>query len=367
MQDSASAITLTQAYDAIMTLIRINRPLMMWGPPGIGKSEIVHGLQREPSLGRVKVVDVRLALWDPTDLKGMPFYDPESKTMRWAEPSELPSVFDGENYDTIILFLDELPGATPMVQSAAYQLVLDRKVGTYTLPDNVRIIAAGNRESDKGVTFKMPSPLANRFVHVEVKVDYDSWLNWAAANQVHADVIGYITANKRDLFEFDVKSASRAWPSPRTWTYASDILYDKSSVATTNILINGTVGEGIALKFAAHRENNVLLPEAADILDGKITELGDVDSISAKFSLTVNLCYELKARNDDADMDRDEWFKMADNFFKFMMKNFEPEMNVMGAQFALNTYKLPFNPSKITSFVDFHKRYGKFIMAATAA
>ena len=365
MQDSTTAVTLKQAYNAIMTLIRINRPMMIWGGPGIGKSDLVNSLARDPKLGRCKVIDVRLALWDPTDLKGMPYYDPDTKTMAWAAPNELPTVFDGENYDNIILFLDELPGATPMVQSAAYQLVLNRRVGTYVLPDNVRIIAAGNRETDKGVTFKMPSPLANRFVHLEVKVDFDSWLDWAASARIHPDIIGYLNANKKDLYEFDPKSASRAWASPRTWEYASDILYADTDLSTTNILLNGTLGEGITLKFVAERENNISLPNARDVLAGKILEL-DTDSISAKFNMTANLCYELLELNENEDIDKDEWFVYADNFFKFMMANFEPEMNVMGAQFALNTYKLPFNPTKITSFAEFHKRYGKFIMAATA-
>ena len=106
-------------------------------------------------------------------------------------------------YDHIVLFLDEMNSAAPSVQAAAYQLILNRRVGTYKLPDNVMIVAAGNREADKGVTYRMPAPLANRFIHLELAVDFGDWFQWAVDNNIHKDVVGYLTFAKKDLYDFD--------------------------------------------------------------------------------------------------------------------------------------------------------------------
>jgi MoxR-like ATPase len=122
--------------------------------------------------------------------------------MSWAPPVELPDAELAKKHKKIILFLDEMNSAAPAVQAAAYQLILNRKVGTYTLPSNVMIVAAGNRETDKGVTYRMPAPLANRFVHLEMRVDFEDWLIWATENKIHSDVVGYLTFAKQDLYDF---------------------------------------------------------------------------------------------------------------------------------------------------------------------
>ena len=133
------------------------RPLFLWGPPGIGKSDIMQ--QITDDLEKAFLIDIRLSLWDPTDVKGMPYYAVNDNTMKWAPPVELPVEALAKKYKTIVLFLDEMNSAAPAVQAAAYQLILNRRVGTYKLPDNVVIVAAGNRETDKGVTYRMsPCP-----------------------------------------------------------------------------------------------------------------------------------------------------------------------------------------------------------------
>ena len=161
-----------QAISALKHCIDLQRPVMVWGAPGIGKSDIIKQIGDE---AKREVIDIRLPLWEPTDIKGIPFYNSKSNLMEWAPPIELPS----DPKSKAILFLDEINAAPPAVQAAAYQLILNRQVGAYKLPEGVSIVAAGNRETDRGVTFRMPAPLSNRFVHLEMKADFEDWFEWA--------------------------------------------------------------------------------------------------------------------------------------------------------------------------------------------
>lgn len=346
--------TPNEAKAAIRKCFKVNRPVFMWGPPGIGKSDIVHQIGDEQ--GR-EVIDVRLSLWEPTDIKGIPYYNPEMQTMTWAPPSELPS--DPES--TAILFLDELNSAAPATQAAAYQLILNRRVGTYRLPKGVSIVAAGNRESDKGVTYRMPAPLANRFLHLELKTSFDDWQDWAVKNKIHEQVIGYVGFAKQDLYDFDPRSSSRAFATPRSWSFVSDLLMDDDlSESTLTDLVSGAIGDGLAVKFMAHRKIAKQLPRPDEILKGNVKTLA-IKEISAMYSLTISMCYELQ---ESANTKSPEFNKQADCFFRFMMDNFPTEIVVMGAKVALTQYNLPFDASKLTNFDEFHDKYGKYIISA---
>jgi len=256
--------------------------------------------------------------------------------------------------------LDELNSAAPAVQAAAYQLILNRRVGQYKLPDGVAIVAAGNRDADKGVTYRMPAPLANRFVHVELRVDYDDWMIWATNNQIHPDVVGYVTFAKQDLYDFDPKGSSRSFATPRSWSFVSELLTDDLPESTLTDLVAGAVGEGLAVKFMNHRKVSGQLPNPSDILSGKVKDL-KTKEISAMYSLTVSLCYELRQAHENKTKN---WNDMADRFFNYMMDNFETELVVMGAKIALTNYQLPFDPSKLKSFDRFHKKFGKYVITA---
>jgi hypothetical protein len=347
------------AKKSLRKAFKNKRPIFLWGPPGIGKSDVIKQLGLELD---AHVIDVRLSLWEPTDIKGIPYFDSNSNTMVWAPPGELPSKEFAKNHKQIILFMDEMNSAAPSVQAAAYQLVLNRRVGTYELPDNVVMVAAGNRETDKGVTYRMPAPLANRFVHLEMTYDFDDWLEWATENRIHTDVVGFLSFSKKDLYDFDPKSSSRAFATPRSWVFVSELLHDDDTDAETlTDLTSGAVGEGLALKFMAHRKHSSKMPNPSDILNGKVKKM-DSKEISAMYSLTVSLCYELK---DACDKNVKNWNEMTNNFFEFMMNNFDTEMVIMGTKVALSTYKLPLDPDEIACFDDFHAKYGRFIAQAT--
>ena len=346
------------AKKSILRAFKKQRPIFIWGPPGIGKSDIVS--QITETFDNSHLIDIRLSLWEPTDIKGIPYYASNDNTMKWAPPVELPDEKMAKKYKTIVLFLDEMNSAAPAVQAAAYQLILNRRVGTYKLPDNVLIVAAGNREADKGVTYRMPSPLANRFVHLEIKVDFDDWFAWAVQNDVHQDVVGYLSFSKKDLYDFDPKSPSRSFATPRSWSFVSDLLEDDDDETTTTDLVSGSVGEGLAVKFMAHRKVSAQLPNPSEVLAGKVKTM-ETKEISAMYSLTVSLCYELKEASDKSDKKFDD---KVNNFLRFAMDNFDTELVVMGIKLALTQYQLPIDPDEVECFDEFHERFGKYIKAA---
>ena len=354
-------VTPNKAKAALRVAMKKKRPIFLWGPPGIGKSDVV--AQITGSLSNSHLIDIRLSLWEPTDIKGIPYFDSNANKMVWGAPAELPDEAMAANYDHIVLFLDEMNSAAPAVQAAAYQLILNRRVGQYRLPDNVIIVAAGNREADKGVTYRMPAPLANRFIHLEMAVNFDDWFQWAVNNRIHKDVVGFLNFSKKDLYDFDPRSPSRSFATPRSWSFVSELLEDNIDESTTTDLVAGAVGEGLAVKFMAHRKVASAMPDPSDILAGKVKEM-KTKEISAMYSLTVSLCYELKEASDANDKKFDD---KVNNFLRFTMDNFDTELVVMGIKLALTQYELPIDPDAVECFDEFHDRYGKYIKAAQAA
>jgi hypothetical protein len=353
-------VTSVQLRRALLKAFKVKRPVFIWGPPGVGKSEVVADITEE--MGGL-MIDLRMAQMEPTDIRGIPFFNKDLNKMDWAEPIDLPDQELASQYPLIVLFLDEMNSAPPAVQAAGYQLILNRRVGKYRLPDNVVIVAAGNRDVDKGVTYRMPMPLANRFIHLEMRPDFNAWQNWAVNKGIHKDVVGYLSFAKNDMYDFNAKSSSRAFATPRSWVFVSQLLDDNDTdTDTLEHLIAGSVGEGLAIKFMAHRKVAARMPNPADILNGKVTDLA-IKEISAMYSLTTAMCYELKEAHENK-VDSKKFHNMAQYFFDYMMNNFETELVVMGAKVALKTFKLPIEPSQLKNFDEFHKKYGKYIINA---
>ncbi|MCF6205519.1 MAG: MoxR family ATPase [Sulfurovum sp.] len=251
-------------------LIDKQLPVFIWGAPGIGKSSIVKQIAQTKGLD---FLDLRLSLLDPTDLKGIPFFNAETKEGVWAKPSFLPSDPDSKG----ILFLDEINTAPPAVQASAYQLILDRKVGEYELPKGWSIVAAGNRENDRGVVYKMPPPLANRFVHFEMEVDFEDWKAWAYQAGIESAIIGYLAYDKSMLFTFDPTSNEKAFATPRSWEYVDSIV--KSGIESDLLLdsISGAVGREAAVGYSSFKKVMKQLPDLNTILEGSLTQLDEED------------------------------------------------------------------------------------------
>ena len=246
--------------EALHHLVRIRQPVFLWGPPGVGKSRLVADVAPRP--GR-KLYDLRAVLLDPVDLRGLPRISDEGITS-WCVPEFLPHPQDTEEG---ILFLDELNAAPPLVQAACYQLILDRRVGQYRLPDGWAVVAAGNRESDRAVTYRMPSALANRMVHLDVECHIDDWLDWARDNGIREEIQAFLRFRPRLLHDFDPRSSDRAFASPRSWEFASRILDAAPDGPLEEELLAGTIGQAAAAELSGFLREWRHLPSVESVLN----------------------------------------------------------------------------------------------------
>ncbi|HEY9150481.1 MAG: AAA family ATPase [Gammaproteobacteria bacterium] len=238
-------------------------PVMLWGPPGVGKSQMVAQVAADHD---VPVIDIRLSQMEPSDLRGIPFRVGDH--VEWAVPAMLP---DAARHGLRgILFLDEITSVPPSVSAAAYQLILDRRLGAYEVPEGWAIFAAGNRQGDRGVTYTMPAPLANRFSHFELDVNLDDWVAWAYAHGIDERLIGFLRFRPELLFEFDPAHNPVAFPSPRSWEFAHRALH---KFGDNNELMVGAlqacVGPAAGVELAAFVDNLDQLPDIDAILRGE--------------------------------------------------------------------------------------------------
>jgi len=269
----------SETITTMRSLIESKIPTFLWGAPGIGKSSIIKQIAHDME---IECIDLRLSLMDPTDLKGIPFYEKESHTALWAPPSFLPRTGRG------ILFLDELNSAAPAVQASAYQLILDRKVGEYTLPDGWAIVAAGNREGDRGVVYRLPSPLANRFVHIEMEVSVEDWREWAIKRGVDSRIVAYIGFKNDALFTFNPTTNERSFATPRSWEAVHNVLQSTLPKHLLLEAISGAVGKENGVDFLGFCKVMLLLPDIEAILRGEWSEEYPTD-ISALYALSSAL------------------------------------------------------------------------------
>jgi hypothetical protein len=236
---------------------------MLWGPPGVGKSQMI---AQVAEMHGVPLVDIRLSQMEPSDLRGIPFR--EGPLVEWAVPAMLP---DAERHGPAgILFLDEITSAPPSVSAAAYQLILDRRLGDYFIPPGWAIFAAGNRQGDRGVTYAMPAPLANRFSHFEVDINTDDWVAWAWANDIDERVIAFIRFRPDLLFDFDPAHNPMAFPSPRSWEFAHRAL---QKFGDHPELLSGAlqacIGKAPGIELAAFIAHLDQMPDLDAILRGE--------------------------------------------------------------------------------------------------
>lgn len=271
--------------------------VMLWGPPGIGKSDFVRQLAafiEAETRKKVNITDLRLLLYNPIDLRGIPTANEDKTAAVWLKPK----IFHMDESENVIniLFLDELSACAPSVQAAAYQITLDRIIGEHRLPDNCIVIAAGNRITDKCVTYKMAKALANRLCHIEITASFASWVKWAKENGIHYKVIDFLTARRDYFMAFDPQKDDLAFPTPRTWEMVSKILNvfdgdEKEAYA----MIAGCVGKGVASEFQMFCSVYHKLPSIEDIFEGKNPDVPkETDAVFALVSSMIAYAGENK-------------------------------------------------------------------------
>lgn len=256
------SISTTELYSHIDILLKTDTPLFIHGSPGIGKSYIVADIAQTNGL---ELVDVRLSQMDPVDLRGVPSIKNEQTV--WMPPVFFPQDTDSEG----ILFLDELNAAPPSVQAAIYQLVLNRQMGEYILPKGWRIICAGNRISDRGVVFRLPTPLANRMVHLHVQARFEDFKLFALKANLHHFVIGFL-GFRPDLLSTDPvveDDANPAFATPRSYHMLSNILKATQDLNSITSIIYGTIGYSAGIEFVSYVKVYEELPDIAAIYKGQ--------------------------------------------------------------------------------------------------
>jgi len=268
-------------------------PVMLWGPPGVGKSQIIAQVAARHD---APMIDIRLSQMEPSDLRGIPFR--VENRVEWAIPVMLPDV--ERHGEAGILFLDEITSAPPSVSAAAYQLRLDRRLGAYEVPPGWAIFAAGNRQGDRGVTYTMPAPLANRFSHFEVEANLDDWVSWAYSNAIDERLIGFLRFRPERLFDFDPAHNPVAFPSPRSWEFAHRAL-QKFGDSPQLLLptLQACVGPAAGLELNAFVENLDRMPDLDAILRGEEVPVPrEVDLQYAVASALVGRAARAKGSSD---------------------------------------------------------------------
>ncbi len=334
---SISTATLSNQLEV---LLETDMPVFIHGSPGIGKSYIVNEIADNKGW---ELKDVRLSQLDPVDLRGIPSIV-EGQTV-WMPPVFFPK----DNDKNGILFLDELNSAPPSVQAAIYQLILDRKLGEYTLPTSWRIICAGNRISDRGVVFKLPTPLANRMVHLSVEARFDDFKLFAIKNTLHSFVIGFLSF-RPDLLSCEPVTeddSNPAFATPRTWHFLSNILKKNQHTDKIEPIIYGTIGYSAGIEFLSYIKVYENIPDVKAIYEGHYPDTEDMTSPALLYALVSALV---------------EYFDGSEQYTKHLFAFSELLPTEFGVMLIKDTIVKDENIATSVYFDDWLAKYGDYIL-----
>lgn len=370
-------VTPTILFRHLVYSINANTASFIWGSPGIGKSDIIKSVAK--FLG-YHVEDIRLSQIESIDLRGMPTKkDSDTGTVvEWAKPDFLVRAEVARKLynKRTLFFFDELNQSFPSTQAAAYQIILDRKIGSFELHPEDRVIAAGNLETDGGVTSQMATPLANRFIHYYLEVNPQEWLSWAINNNIHFYVLSYIERNPHMLHSFgenEVSGYVKAYKTPRSWHFVSQEIYEienfyknknkfnmdeeihfiKTAFQDLNhetmlydfeMAATAAVGGGVATELIAFIKTSFNLPKPEEIFSGKVNEFMFGDDRSKEYLLVNSCLYSLANENNYIQKYKKEneenlktptpefkkilevFYKKLDLYLKFIDKNISEEL-----------------------------------------
>lgn len=324
--NGAITVTITDVVKTVCLGFELKHAVFIHGAPGIGKSDIIRQVGHATNR---PVYDIRLALMNPVDLRGIPMVV-NGETV-WMPPEFF------KNAENAILFFDEFPAAPPAVQAAAYQIVLDRQIGEFRLPDSCDIVAAGNRTEDGGLNHKMAPALRNRFIHIEVEPDLDTWKDWAISNGVHEHVVGFLNFRPEMLYKFDRTQNRGNFPTPRSWARLSECLQkveQNPAFKGMNIqaVMAGYIGNGPAIEFGAFRKHAETIPNAQSVIhDGKMNVKAPEDPgvMYAFASTLVHLALKDNRVKDDQGNKVVEGYQAAKNLLQYVNKQFRTEYKTL--------------------------------------
>lgn len=289
-----TTVTMDQAMDCLVENILSNQPTMLWGAPGIGKSQL--WAQVAKRLG-YNLIDFRATLKDPVDLMGLPLVDAKAGTTRWLPPVDLPN--EQRHGKKGIFFCDELPQASMAIKTALFGLILERRLGEYRMPEGWVPVAAGNRMEDRSGATALPDALKNRFAHYTVLPDVDAWVKWAAANGVDPMVIAFVRFRPMFLHAMPQRNEN-TFPTPRAWEAVSKVCKgDKEALRQKRVA--SLVGDGIAAEFEGFYQTFKELPSIDEILkDPKGVRIPDDGKMGQFYALASALSYRAARATFDA-------------------------------------------------------------------
>ena len=290
-------------------LAHVLPPLMVWGAPGLGKSSIIRGIADEMG---IQFIDVRLAQREPVDVRGLPVPDRENKKVDWMVSGEWPREGRG------ILLFDELTAADRSLQVAAYELILDRRLGDlYRVPDGWYICAAGNRVEDAAVSTTMSSALANRFMHVELAEDVESWAHWATLHNIHPSVTGFLRFRPECLFRQSDENLERGWPTPRAWERVSIMMgiVPAEDEELLRKLVYGLVGNRAGMEFIEFHKLNANFDDARRMMLEPSEPVVIPQKVDRKYAMCAAMAYYVWRGKDQAEADA-----LLDGFFRIGKK-----------------------------------------------
>ncbi|MBQ7651710.1 MAG: AAA family ATPase [Victivallales bacterium] len=294
-------------------LAHVLPPMMVWGAPGLGKSTIIRDVANEFGIG---FIDVRLAQREPVDVRGLPVPDRENRRVDWMVSGEWPREGRG------ILLFDELTAADRSLQVAAYELILDRRLGyLYKVPDGWYICAAGNRVDDSAVATTFSSALANRFMHVELVEDVTAWGNWATTHGIHPSVTGFLRFRPECLFRQQDENLERGWPTPRAWERVSVMLgvLSKSKGAMDEGLLRsvvyGLVGPRAGIEFVEYHKLNAEFDDVRAMMMNPTEKVNIPSKVDRKFAFCSAMSYFLWRGETEQESKA-----LLDGFFRISLK-----------------------------------------------
>jgi len=256
-----------------------------------GVAVFLHGKSSDGKSARIKQIDpdceiIYLRNATPESLNGKSVYNSETGEMidvkpTWLKKLEARCEKEPDKYH--IVFLDEITNALPSIQGIAFNIVLDKEVnGIWKLPENARIVAAGNEMKDSLAANQLAEPLFNRFAHVYIETTVESWLKWASENNIHPAIYAYIAYKKDSVLRTDYNGETPN-ADPRKWEMASKMLYSTKNPE----MLRALVGEDITREFVSFCNQRIITLE--DVLTGNYSDSDLEMNTSEKYATAIGL------------------------------------------------------------------------------